>query len=112
MRINKIKREVYESFAFDFPQYVDITPNFQSLVTYLDEEELESWKADINEWLIINHKISLDLLTKLNENSVFIEFVNKDKSFQVDTIYFDSYDDALEWGKVNLGNFNIDMIQY
>jgi predicted transcriptional regulator len=42
----------------------------------------------------------------------YIEFLNKDKNFQRDKKIFDSYELAIEWGKSNFENFNIDMINY
>ena len=38
--------------------------------------------------------------------------MNKDKNFRVDTIYFENYKDAVQWGKNNLDNFNLDLIKY
>lgn len=45
----------------------------------------------------------------------YIEFLNKDKNFKKDRIYFegeDSYTQAVKWGKENLSNFNSDMVFY
>ena len=42
----------------------------------------------------------------------YIEFLNKDKNFQPDRIEFDSYEDAVTWGRENIENFNLDMIHY
>lgn len=47
-----------------------------------------------------------------NEEKVFIDFLNKDKGFKEDRIYFDNYDDAVKWGKENLEKFHPDMISY
>ena len=46
------------------------------------------------------------------KNQFKITFLNKEKSFQRDTIYFDSYDEAVQWGLTNLEKFNSDMIQF
>lgn len=43
---------------------------------------------------------------------IFIEYLNKDKNFTVDKIYFENYKDAVQWGKDNFENFNLDMIKY
>lgn len=40
-----------------------------------------------------------------------IEFLNKDKGFKKDVIYFDSYEKAIEWGKSNFDKFSLDMIR-
>jgi hypothetical protein len=47
-----------------------------------------------------------------NKDAVYIEYLNKDKKFQKDKIDFDTYEEAVAWGKKNLGNFNSDMIRY
>lgn len=41
----------------------------------------------------------------------YIEFLNKKKNFQKDTIYFDTYEQAAKWAKDNLDNFHPDMIK-
>ena len=46
-----------------------------------------------------------------NEQDYYIEFLNKDKNFKADKIYFNSYDNARFWGVLNLDNFNTDMIK-
>jgi hypothetical protein len=43
---------------------------------------------------------------------VFIEFLNKQKNYQVDKKYFKTYESALHWGRRSLNNFHSDMIQY
>ena len=41
-----------------------------------------------------------------------IEYLNKDKNFQKDTVYFGTLEDAKEYGKQKIDNFHIDMIQW
>jgi hypothetical protein len=44
----------------------------------------------------------------------YIEFLNKDKGFKVDRVNFtghDSYEDCVRWGRLNLENFNLDMVK-
>jgi hypothetical protein len=44
----------------------------------------------------------------------YIEFLNKDKGFMIDTITFNgpnSYKDCINWGQQNLENFNLDMVK-
>ena len=48
---------------------------------------------------------------KMNMKLWKIEYLNKDKNFQKDTVYFETWEDAKEYGKENLENFHIDMIQ-
>ena len=48
-------------------------------------------------------------------NTCFIEYLNASQNFQKDIVYFEganAYEDAVEWGKANLDNFNLDMIKY
>jgi len=46
------------------------------------------------------------------KNSVFILFMNKEKNFSIDKKSFETYEEALIWGKLFLENFHIDMIYY
>lgn len=43
---------------------------------------------------------------------IYIEYLNKNKSFKKDIIYFNTYNESLIWGKNNLENFNIDTIKF
>jgi hypothetical protein len=44
-------------------------------------------------------------------NQFYIEYLNKDKNFAIDRIYFDSYKDAIKWASKNLSNFCTDIIK-
>ena len=44
--------------------------------------------------------------------AVYIEYLNKDKNFQVDRIYFETYEQARAWALTNFEKFNPDMIKY
>jgi hypothetical protein len=46
------------------------------------------------------------------KNSVYILFMNKEKNFSIDKKEFETYEEALIWGKLFLENFNVDMIKY
>jgi hypothetical protein len=46
------------------------------------------------------------------KNSVYILFMNKDKNFKLDKKEFETYEEALIWGKLFLENFNVDMIKF
>ena len=48
----------------------------------------------------------------MTQEKTYITFLNKDKGFKADKKYFDSYEDAVEWGRSNLDNFNMDMIKF
>jgi hypothetical protein len=43
---------------------------------------------------------------------IYIEYLNKDKNFKVDKIYFESYEKAKIWALENLEKFNPDMINF
>ena len=43
---------------------------------------------------------------------LYISYLNKDKGFKEDKKYFSFFDEAQEWGRANLENFNTDMIRY
>ena len=46
------------------------------------------------------------------DEQVYIDYLNKEKGFKRDRIYFDSYAEAVEWGRKNFERFNTDMINY
>jgi hypothetical protein len=48
----------------------------------------------------------------VSKEKIYIEYLNKSKGFKRDRKYFDSDDQAIKWGKKNLGNFNMDMLRY
>lgn len=47
--------------------------------------------------------------------TIFIKFLNKAKNFKVDIIEFtgeNKFNEAVAWGKENIENFNLDMINW
>ena len=45
----------------------------------------------------------------------YIDYRNKKKKYSVDTVYFSGdnmWESAVEWGKKNINNFTLDMINY
>lgn len=46
------------------------------------------------------------------DEGVYIEYLDKDNGFKKTKKSFKSYEEATEWGKKNLDNFNSDMINY
>jgi hypothetical protein len=46
------------------------------------------------------------------KNSVYILFMNREKNFSIDKKEFETYEEALIWGKLFLENFNVDMIKF
>ena len=49
---------------------------------------------------------------KVNEEKVYIDFLNKKKGFKQDRIHFDNYKKAVKWARKNLEKFHPDMIHY
>ena len=48
----------------------------------------------------------------VNEEKVYIDYLNKQKGFKQDRIKFNSYEEAVKWAKKNFEKFNSDMIKY
>lgn len=48
----------------------------------------------------------------VNEEKVYIDFLNKKKGFKKDRMKFNSYQDAVKWARKNFDKFNPDMIKY
>ena len=44
--------------------------------------------------------------------TVYIDYLNKDKNFKEDRIFFETYEQAVIWAKDNLERFDRDMIKY
>ena len=56
---------------------------------------------------------SLDsIVESVNEEKVYIDFLNKAKGFKQDRIKFNSYEAAVKWARKNFEKFNPDMIKY
>jgi hypothetical protein len=48
----------------------------------------------------------------VNEEKVYIDYLNKAKGFKQDRIKFNSYEDAVKWARQNFDKFSPDMIKY
>ena len=48
----------------------------------------------------------------VNEEKVYIDFLNKAKGFKQDRIKFNSYEEAVKWARQNFDKFSPDMIKY
>jgi hypothetical protein len=48
----------------------------------------------------------------VNEEKVYIDYLNKKKGFKQDRIKFNSYEDAVKWARKNFEKFSPDMIKY
>jgi hypothetical protein len=57
--------------------------------------------------------VTLDVVKEsVNEDKVYIDFLNKAKGFKQDRIKFNSYEDAVKWARKNFDKFSPDMIKY
>jgi hypothetical protein len=52
------------------------------------------------------------IVESVNEEKVYIDYLNKKKGFKQDRIKFNSYEDAVKWAKKNFEKFNSDMIKF
>jgi hypothetical protein len=48
----------------------------------------------------------------VNEEKVYIDYLNKAKGFKQDRIKFNSYEEAVKWARKNFDKFSPDMIKY
>lgn len=55
---------------------------------------------------------STNMFRSLNKVKVYIDYLNKKNGFKQDRIKFNSYEDAVEWARINLDKFSPDMIKY
>ena len=132
--LRELKYQFKESVNEDAPIYKDwdefVNPHY-ILVTLKNGKKLKIEKKNVkggtNVYHAIlkafndnNHKITnkvvsgmLDRLGEsVNEDKVYIDFLNKKKGFKQDRIKFNSYEDAVKWAKKNFDKFNPDMIKY
>jgi hypothetical protein len=61
---------------------------------------------------LISIEKSSKILESVNEEKVYIDFLNKKKGFKQDRIKFNSYEDAVKWARKNFDKFDPDMIKY
>jgi hypothetical protein len=77
----------------------------------------ENW---LKKQIYVNEKIISSLQNdnfykaggEVADEQVYIDYMNKEKDFKQDRIYFNTYAEAVEWGKKNFERFNNDMINY
>jgi hypothetical protein len=62
-------------------------------------------------YTLVNNDIN-NIDESINEDKVYIDFLNKKKGFKQDRIRFNSYEDAVKWAKKNFDKFDRDMIKY
>jgi hypothetical protein len=82
----------------------------QAKVTQFVEGNEGNYFNDFTDILFLNKggKINGDVA----DEQVYIDYMNKEKDFKKDRIYFNTYAEAVEWGRKNFERFNTDMINY
>jgi hypothetical protein len=65
-----------------------------------------------NRLIFIPMRLKDALKESVNEDKVYIDFLNKKKGFKQDRIKFNSYEDAVKWARQNFDKFDRDMIKY
>ncbi len=65
-----------------------------------------------NRLIFIPMRLKDALKESVNEDKVYIDFLNKKKGFKQDRIKFNSYEDAVKWARKNFDKFSPDMIKY
>ena len=69
----------------------------------VNKQELSTYKQ--MGWKVVAESVDLD------EETFYIDFLNKKKGFKQDRIKFKSHDAAVKWAKKNFDKFNSDMIK-
>ena len=91
-----------------------INENGYNIKRWVTKEQLALLSPVINLTILQEPKATKKTLgAKSNKkDKVYIEFLNKKKNFKKDIKNFNSYSEALNYGKNNFDNFRPDMIKY
>jgi len=87
---------------------VDITTPMSADEKQLDKD-IQSIFSQIQDIIQQKRKIKTE---SVNEDKVYIDYLNKQKGFKQDRIKFNSYEEAVKWARKNFEKFNPDMIKY
>lgn len=87
---------------------VDITTPMSADEKQLDKD-IQSIFSQIQDLIQQKRKIKTE---SVNEEKVYIDYLNKEKGFKQDRIKFNSYEEAVKWARKNFEKFNPDMIKY
>jgi hypothetical protein len=87
---------------------VDITTPMSADEKQLDKD-IQSIFSQIQDLIQQKRKIKTE---SVNEDKVYIDYLNKEKGFKQDRIKFNSYEEAVKWARKNFEKFNPDMIKY
>jgi hypothetical protein len=110
-RINKSDLQQNESVNENLDNYSKdaITDMIVNLSRYEGNEKLI---ADLKKILKQRTLGKLKKEQSVNEEKVYIDYLNKQKGFKQDRIKFNSYEEAVKWARKNFEKFNSDMIKY
>lgn len=84
---------------------------YQTPFAFSGKGKKDKAKADSNIEVTGYTKVK-DIDESVNEEKVYIDFLNKKKGFKQDRIKFNSYEDAVKWARKNFDKFDPDMIKY
>jgi hypothetical protein len=90
------------AYILDDESVLDGTPEEKDAINR--ESAQSKTKKNYKDWKNTNESV--------NEDKVYIDFLNKKKGFKQDRIKFSSYKAAVKWAKKNFEKFNHDMIKY
>ena len=97
----------WEQYAWGYmiyPKSVDeLYQVLKALRTSVSKERLQKYIKE-------NENYANGGMMAKSAEKYYIEFLNKKKGFSRDKKEFTSYEEAVKWGRKNLGNFNSDMI--
>ena len=78
----------------------------------LNNDQFLGFSSDDFKYFKKHLKKHFDIDESVNEEKVYIDFLNKKKGFKRDRIKFNSYEAAVKWAKKNLEKYDQDMIHY
>ena len=78
----------------------------------LNNNQFLGFSSDDFKYFKKHLKKHFDIDESVNEEKVYIDFLNKKKGFKRDRIKFNSYEAAVKWAKKNLEKYDQDMIHY
>jgi hypothetical protein len=107
--IDELIKEVEEEL--DESNVTGNVDGYQTPFAFSGKTKQDKAKADSNIEVTGYTKVK-DIDESINEEKVYIDFLNKKKGFKQDRIKFNSYEDAVKWARKNFDKFDTDMIKY
>jgi hypothetical protein len=107
--IDELIKEVEEEL--DESNVTGNVDGYQTPFAFSGKRKQDKEKANSNIEVTGYTKVK-DIDESINEDKVYIDFLNKKKGFKLDRIKFNSYEDAVKWARKNFDKFDPDMIKY